>query len=1239
MSPVKCLAGTALAAAVFLGAFPLRGADARSEKNDSAQSEIKKNCEITDLGFVLGQDSEDTAPKTVRTSGGKAGPPEKPVKTQEAKTPSPPVPDDIISVPENYTMSPGETRPLPRILGVDKNTRKQFELGKESQTEWTAGPPLTIDGKKFTVSASAAPGGAAALAATVKSGGKIYSREIKVTVAQAGGKVAAQETAVRAEKEKTPPPVKTAGVIKDSPAQNDGDDEMSPVISPVSDSDLRAPSAGGELSVAANPGALLDKLGGGRPGGDAAALAALLRQAGGPLSESEDKTLTTRTATLGRSPFGKTKEAVRAQSELLLKAMFYRQMMTAAAWEYDFALAQRQIAMLMKDNEEAQIAGLIADMQMQSVREAQANLEKVKEQSEKAPRIPTPEELKQREDALRQTAEEALGIKPAAPAGKTLAGTLRLEKVIPELDKKSDDVYEFKGNSITFYRNYHLINAPKPWIEKAELSWKAPELLYFYEPVRDSDVWFPFKVTLKDTGSQISDNVKISASTSVYYVNASCDSYKALNDACYNAKFRAKEIAPGPTLVISESKPEDKIEDLKSNPPRVMHTLNGTNEWSRSDGPIVFKTFYVYARLSIVYQSVLFRYKWETDPNQGGAKPEPGKQDARLSDDKNAQIAEHEANIAASKKAIEGIQREMASEKDRARLEELRLQSLHVEQDIHDSKDLIESIRTGVTVKTRGPWDEHAAVTLAQTSIKMSEDFQRARQMQASYARMLKTLEKHNPEAARKFHEQFREQMIKGVYEPGGFEKAKAALDTLQSSARTAVKDTQDKNLSDQARSQAELERAERNLAAAECIKRNCDRGIFVGTLLTGMAPGMALSMVYEGSCVTAEKGPAEAVKTMAMQGGIMLAGMGAMKAGGWAIGKFLNPKVAKSEVNTFKNILEANRYQQEMEWNQALVSRLKEQAANFEKCKAAGGKNYLAARTALDDAVSAVNGSSLAKNIMKNELNAAEKAMAKGGQEAAAAYQEVSSYQKLYSKRLDTSIYPRTDAKMVGSLQKQGYNAEAGWFREFRNATSKGANRDRDLGLLSQFEGKLTKNGKPVSLSEFMKDGQKAYDESFKQVTGRSAKLADQNITTSAHSESFPLKWLEQKLGSTPSSGDYGKAGTAIYNKVRNAMTGPDPAFVNMKKACSSLAKDLKTKVLPKLETPPQGGGVSESSRKAAQEYWERVRAVMDDFGSDKIDPLTAMNKLQSLTGSTSVTQSAAEVQRLMIRLGGGGK
>jgi hypothetical protein len=180
--------------------------------------------------------------------------------------------------------------------------------------------------------------------------------------------------------------------------------------------------------------------------------------------------------------------------------------------------------------------------------------------------------------------------------------------------------------------------------------------------------------------------------------------------------------------------------------------------------------------------------------------------------------------------------------------------------------------------------------------------------------------------------------------------------------------------------------------------------------------------------------------------------------------------------------------------------------------------------------------------------------------------------------------------------------------------------------------------------MGQFMDEAQKAYNEGYKAITGRSAKLADQSITTSAHSESFPVSWLEKKaegpfttLDPPTNPQDFEKAGKAIYNKVENALTGPDPAFVNLKKACASLSKDLKTKVFERLKNPPSGAGGSAASRQAALEHWQQVQQVVDDFATEKCDPLTTMKKLQQLTGSTSITQSAGEVQRLLTRLGGG--
>lgn len=621
----------------------------------------------------------------------------------------------------------------------------------------------------------------------------------------------------------------------------------------------------------------------------------------------------------------------------------------------------------------------------------------------------------------------------------------------------------------------------------------------------------------------------------------------------------------------------------------------------------------------------------------------PSKPDPTLTSEQNEAVAEHQCNIQSAQRTLNSIRKEMAGEQNPTRREELRMQALHMEQNIHDSKDLIESIRTGQIVKTRGPWDEHAAVVLAETSRKLREDFQRAHQMQASYVRMLNVLNKYNPQEAERYRKTMGNSLVKGIFDPGGFDKAQKAINDLFETTKGITNAEQAKLISKQKESKAYLEMVERHLSYAETLKSGCDKAIFVGTLFTGLAPGLMLSMAYEGATTGIEKGPKEAFKNMAIQGATMVAMAGVMKTGSWGFNKLLNPKVAQGEINTFKNILEANKYQQEMEWNKALVNQFKEKAIAFEKCKAAGGKNYVEIRKALDESVAAVNSSSLAKRFMKNELNVIQTEIKSGATADYTKLREVLSSQKVFDNRLQKSIYPRTDAAMVNKLKSQGYNVESSWFQEYRNACSTGVNADRDLGLLARFEKQVTKKGQPVSMSQFMDEAQKVYNDSYKAVTGRSAKLADQSITTSQHSESFPVSWLQKKVEGpfttldppvTPS--DFEKAGNAIKNKVNNALAGPDPAFANMKKAAASLSKDLKSKVFERLKNPPLKNNVAASSRQAALQHWEKVQQALDDFATDKCDPLTTMRKLQQLTGSTSIVQSAGEVQKLLKKLGG---
>lgn len=642
----------------------------------------------------------------------------------------------------------------------------------------------------------------------------------------------------------------------------------------------------------------------------------------------------------------------------------------------------------------------------------------------------------------------------------------------------------------------------------------------------------------------------------------------------------------------------------------------------------------------------VFNYQPKTVPGDNPVigeeylEPIPSRQDPTLSDEQNQAIAEHEYNIRAAQKSMAAFRAEWQSEQDPGRREELRLQVIHMAQNIHDSQDLIESIRTGSIVKTRGPWDEHSACVLAEMSARMREEHARAAHLQASYAKILAVLQKHDPVEARKWRDQMGENVIKGVFEPGGFLKAKNKLDQLHRITKGVTLEEQSRLYTDKERADAFAAMTDRHLRYLENLKSGCDKAIMVGTFFTGAGAGMILSMAYEGVTTSIEKNPKEALKNMAKQLAIMGAMRGGMALGKWGIGKLLNPKIPPSRINHWKDALEKARYDQEMAWNKGLVRNFKEKALAFEKAKAAGGKNYLQARMALDDAINAANSSTLSKRLLKNEILTLQNQIKSGVTRDYSSLREALRHQNLFDRRLQNHILPRVDQQMVNQLKRQGYNVEGKWFQEFRNASSFGYNMDRDLGLIPEAERLIRFNGKSVNHRKFLQDAQKAYNDAYHKVTGRSASLADQTVTTSGHNEAFPTTWLQNKMQELyPHLDDpreFQKAGGAIFNKVSNALKGSDPAFVKMKNAAASLSKDLKTKVIGRLQSPPSYSNLSpEASRKAA-EHWSKVQKALEDFATDQSDPFTTMKKLQQLTGNSSISQSAAEVKKLMNALSG---
>jgi hypothetical protein len=1059
-------------------------------------------------------------------------------------------------------------------------------------------------------------------------------------------------------------------VISEEAAKIPDGDEMEPVINPVGTIKTVPIDAAWASGIAKNPNELLDALEGGRPGGDVSAMNALLRQSQGPFDEVEDRALMQKFAPYGISGSEKAHSAIRKQSEFLLQAMIQSQLMTQSAWEYDYAIAQNEIANLMKDDDEMEVTSMLAEVQYLMMQEQSSTIEQIVKKSEAEQQIPTVEELKAEDDQERKNAVEALDLKSEKKDPESLQMLGKWVKTgqhsTPNWQPRDkDDVLIISKDNINW--KYKIINTEFNYTTKKYdtivtvnlnmgISLKCPEFIPLYQRWNEKENKYvnqleevQFLADMKDMGSEIYPKVEnFTEEVSVYLGIMPPDVYMEEVEAEYidywiNTGPSRLSIFPLTWRILGYPL-KGKFIDNWNDPnivyrakPQMVEQKSTSKIWqlrhSESD-----KTLHFVIATRIGWLSV--DYKWESaEISQPNITPT-----AMTGDQiKDEAIAEHQANIVAAEKALKNINEELSKETDSKRREDLRLQALHMRQNVHDSKDMIESIKTETIVKTRGPWDEHAAIVLVETSRKLREEFQHASQMQASYVRMLNILKKYNPGEAEKFRQKMSGDVIKGIFDAGGFERAQIAIDALHAVTKGSAQAEQAKLQSQQSKADDYLKMVERHLSYVETVKSGCDKAIFVGTFFTGLAPGLVLSMAYEGSCTTAEKGPKQALKNMVVQGGIMLAMAGTMKLGSWGIGKLLNPKVAQSEVNTFKNILEKHRFDQEMEWNKALVNQLKEKVAAFEKSKAAGGKNYLEVRKALDDAVAAANSSTLAKRIMKNELTMLENQIKSGATRDYSKLKECLGYQKVFDNRLQKSIYPRADAEMISKLRSQGYNVEKSWFQEFRNACSRGVNADRDAGLIAAYEKMVMKNKQPVSMTQFMDEAQKAYDASYKAITGRSAKLADQSITSTAHNEAFPLSWLQKKMEGPISNldppvtpQDFQKAGSAIYNKVQNALKGSDPAFVKLQKACASLSKDLKSKVFERLQNPPNNITTSPESRKAALAYWKKVQQAMEDFATGNSDPLTTMKKLQQITGSNSIIQSAEDVQKLLNNLGG---
>jgi hypothetical protein len=238
--------------------------------------------------------------------------------------------------------------------------------------------------------------------------------------------------------------------------------------------------------------------------------------------------------------------------------------------------------------------------------------------------------------------------------------------------------------------------------------------------------------------------------------------------------------------------------------------------------------------------------------------------------------------------------------------------------------------------------------------------------------------------------------------------------------------------------------------------------------------------------------------------------------------------------------------------------------------------------------------------------------------------YKTHPSVQRGFSRLVDQS-YEEMTPEMYRLLKAQGYDTANLRFKPIRNASSAGtASMDLDLALQETPGLVLRKNGKPVPVSEFQRDAQKAVSAAYHTVTKFSATRSEVNLTTSAHGESFASKRLLRKNvnfndlepGDTAS---IGKVLTVKTEKIRDDAILGDIAKLQAK--CRESSKEIDNMLLKKMRqklavTPPGTQEYRQIESDVA--YWTEMSGKFKSVGTQLTNPYEILEMDRSLRGLT---------------------
>lgn len=670
------------------------------------------------------------------------------------------------------------------------------------------------------------------------------------------------------------------------------------------------------------------------------------------------------------------------------------------------------------------------------------------------------------------------------------------------------------------------------------------------------------------------------------------------------------------------------------------------------------------------------RDRLPTDPREAAAATDQAAKAANaerlaLEADLKETIGFHRANIVFLERNLVREQEDLARETDERRRRELAWRVIQIQSDIQAEHDLIASVQTGTIVHTRSAFDDFAHEKFIQGVRVSAERVDATRRIAEGIDRQIALLPPGERAAMR--------EKARGILDA----KSIASGDVERARRLAEALDDQVQGYWSGQGAQAE----ERAIAAQE-HEFYAQLGVMVagmGVVGTGTAAlaqtfgeTAALTVwgphliggIYGGVTGTVAGGPREGLKE-AVAGSSMLGSMatqfldgytaaggkpgatpsekaweGAKAAGaGFFLGQAINfgarlvgagastllgsdsalfkPLVGRAAVNV---PVEAARTQQQIGDARTLLAQFQQKETQLARLRAgasAGGPEAQALEAELQALSASMNSSYHAKWLMKYEAHPLVRAK--------------------FNTRVEAS-YSKMMPEMMDNLRRLKYDLNGIEFKPVRNASSAGSSSmDLDLALKERPGMVFVKDGRRVSLHEFMTDAQGAMNAAYHKVTGFSASRSELNLTTSLHPESFTDKrLLDRKVDfNTIGAADIANIGGVV--QVKAAKIAGDPVLSTITKAqatCRESAKEIENMLLPALRQKlKQAPNAAEAAKiEAALAHWEGVQKTFKQIGTQETDPYEIMRLERSLreqTGGLGIHETVGELSRKFEQIG----